>query len=140
MSILHQYIQTKISINFHVISTYLFDVILVGEKLMSFRRTFFNVILKSEKSKFFLKYFVWHDFEERNIDVVSIYYFQSDFDWMKNQRFFGVSFGSIATAHILMWFWKTKSCGHFNISFWQVFDTLKTKVLWISLFPWITRL
>ena len=48
------------------------------------------------------KYFVRRDFDEQNIEVVSMYYFQSDFDWMENQRFFGVSFGAIVTAHILM--------------------------------------
>ena len=40
MSILRQYIEKKISTNFHVLSTYFFDVILVGKKSTLFRRTF----------------------------------------------------------------------------------------------------
>ena len=41
MAILRRYVKEKILINFHVISTSFSDVISMGEKLMSLRRTFF---------------------------------------------------------------------------------------------------
>ena len=46
-----------ISTNFHLISTYFFDVILIIEKSESFPRTFFNVILMVEKSRLFPRIF-----------------------------------------------------------------------------------
>ena len=57
MSILRRYVKKKISINFHVILTYFFDAISMGEKSTSFRRTFFNVTLISEKSTSFQRTF-----------------------------------------------------------------------------------
>ena len=44
MSILCQYIEKKISTNSHVILTYFVDVISMGKKPTSLRRTFFNTI------------------------------------------------------------------------------------------------
>ena len=52
-SILCRYIKDQISTNFHVISTYFFDVILPIEKSTSFPHTFFNVISLIEKSTLF---------------------------------------------------------------------------------------
>ena len=50
MSILRGYVKKKISINFHVFSTYFFDVISMGEKSALFRRTFSDVISMSKNS------------------------------------------------------------------------------------------
>ena len=47
------YVETKILINFHAISTYFFDIILMAEKLRSFWRTFFDVISMDEISTSF---------------------------------------------------------------------------------------
>ena len=55
--ILHWYVEDQISTNFHVISAYFFDVILMIEKSTSFPRTFFDVISLVEKSKLFPRIF-----------------------------------------------------------------------------------
>ena len=47
----------QISTNFHVVSTYFFDVISLIEKSTSFPRTFFDVISVVEKSKLFPRTF-----------------------------------------------------------------------------------
>ena len=57
MWILCGYVKNQILTNFHVISTYFFDVILLIEKSMSFPRTFFDVISMIEKSALFLRTF-----------------------------------------------------------------------------------
>ena len=51
--ILHRYVEDQISTNFHVISTYFFDVISLIEKYTSFPRTFFGVISMVQKSTLF---------------------------------------------------------------------------------------
>ena len=55
--ILRRYVEDQISTNFHVISAYFFDVILMVEKSTSFPRTFFDVISLVEKSKLFPRIF-----------------------------------------------------------------------------------
>ena len=49
MSILRRYAEKKILINFHVISTYIFDLISMDEKSTSFWHIFFDVISMREK-------------------------------------------------------------------------------------------
>ena len=53
MAILRRHVKEKISTNFNVISTYFFNVILMDEKSVSSRRTFFNAILMSKISMSF---------------------------------------------------------------------------------------
>ena len=55
--ILHRYVEDQISMNFHVISTYLFDLISLIEKSASFPRTFFDVISMVENSTLFPRTF-----------------------------------------------------------------------------------
>ena len=52
-SIFRRYVEDQISTNFHVISTYFFNVILLIEKSTSFPRTFLDVISMLEISTFF---------------------------------------------------------------------------------------
>ena len=52
-SILRRYVKDEVSTNFHVISTYFFDVISLVEKSTSVPRTFFNVISLIAISTFF---------------------------------------------------------------------------------------
>ena len=51
--ILCRYVEDQISTNFHVISAYFFDVILLVEKFTWFPHTFFDVISMVEKSTWF---------------------------------------------------------------------------------------
>ena len=51
-------VESKILMNFHIVSTNFFDVILMGEKRKSFWRTFFGVISMGEKSTLFWRTFV----------------------------------------------------------------------------------
>ena len=53
ISILCQYAENKILTGFHVVFTYFFDEILMGEKSTSFLQTFVEVILMSWKSSSF---------------------------------------------------------------------------------------
>ena len=55
--ILRRYVEDQISTNFHVISAYFFDVILMVEKSTSFPRTFFDVISLVKKSALFSRTF-----------------------------------------------------------------------------------
>ena len=55
--ILRGYVEDKISTNFHVISTYFFDVISLTEKLTSFPRTFFDLISMVKQSTLFPRTF-----------------------------------------------------------------------------------
>ena len=48
--ILRRYVEDQISMNFHVISTYVFDIISMVEKSTLFPFTFFDVISMVEKS------------------------------------------------------------------------------------------
>ena len=57
-SILRRYVEDQTSMNFHFISTYFFDVILLIEKSPLFPRTFFNVILMVKKSNLFPRTFI----------------------------------------------------------------------------------
>ena len=61
--ILRRYVEDQISTNFHVISAYFFDVILIVEKSTWFPRTFFDVISLVEK-------FTW--FSHTLFDVISM--------------------------------------------------------------------
>ena len=56
-SILRWYVEDQTSTNFHVISTYFFDVILLIEKSTLFPRTFFDAISMVEKSILFPRTF-----------------------------------------------------------------------------------
>ena len=55
--ILRRYVEDQMSTNFHVISTFFFDVISLIEKSTSFSRTFFDVISMVEISAFFPRTF-----------------------------------------------------------------------------------
>ena len=55
--ILHRNVDNQISTNFHVISTYFFDVISLIEKSTSLPHTFLDVILIVEKSMLFPRTF-----------------------------------------------------------------------------------
>ena len=55
--ILRRYVEDQISANFHVVSTYFFDVISLVEKSTSFPRNFFDVISMVEKSTSFPRTF-----------------------------------------------------------------------------------
>ena len=61
--ILRRYVEEQISTNFHVISTYFFDVISMVEKSTWFPRTFFDIISLFEK-------FTW--FSRTFFDVISM--------------------------------------------------------------------
>ena len=97
ISALYRYVEDQISTNFHVISTYFFDVISLIKKSKSFPRSFFNVILMVEKFVLFLRTFfdiilmvekstllprTFFDviFFRGNIHSVTTYFFQSNFD------------------------------------------------------------
>ena len=56
-SILRRYVKDQISTNFHVISTYFFDVTSLVKKSTLFPRTFFHVISIVEKSTLFVRTF-----------------------------------------------------------------------------------
>ena len=56
-SILRRFVKEQIWTNFHVISTYFLDVILLIEKSTSFPRNFFDVISLVEKSTLFWRTF-----------------------------------------------------------------------------------
>ena len=76
--ILRGYVKDKILANFHVISTYFFDVISLMEKSTPFPRIFFDIIVMVEKSTLFPRTFfdvIW-----RNIHCVSTYFFRRNFD------------------------------------------------------------
>ena len=66
MSILRRHIEKKISMNFHVISTYILRCNFDGTKI--------DVISM---------YFVWRNFDEQNIDVGAMYFSQPDFKRQK---------------------------------------------------------
>ena len=53
--IFRRYVEDQISTNFHVISAYFFDVILLVEKSTLFPRSFFDVISMVKKSTLFLR-------------------------------------------------------------------------------------
>ena len=77
--ILRWYIEDQISTNFHVISSYFFDVISLIEKSTSFPRLFFYVILMIEKSTLF-PHFCRCNFDGRKIHLASTYFFWRNFD------------------------------------------------------------
>ena len=56
--IIRRYVKYQISTNFHVISSYFFDVISMVEKSTLFSRTFFDAILIVEKSTLFPRTFI----------------------------------------------------------------------------------
>ena len=56
-SILRRYVEDQITTNFHVISTYFFDLISLVEKSTLFLGTFFDVISMDEKSTLFPRTF-----------------------------------------------------------------------------------
>ena len=68
-----------------------------------------------------LTYFMQRNFDERNIGVFPMYFFRPDFEGGKVKVvsvYFLMQFWCNFGALILMWFWKAKECGHFDISFW----------------------
>ena len=78
--ILRRYVEDQISTNFHVISTYFFDVILLVEKSTWFPCIFFNVISLVEKSTLFPRIFFRCNFDGRKTHVVSTYFYRCNFD------------------------------------------------------------
>ena len=90
--ILCRYVEDQISMNFHVISTYVFDIISMVEKSTLFPLTFFDVISMVEKSTllpgaFFRckihcvsTYFFWRNFDGRIVYSVCTYFFRRNFD------------------------------------------------------------
>ena len=67
MLILRRYVEKKISMNFHIMSTYFFNVISMGKKLTLFRRSFIDESLMGEKSTPFRLTF----FDLISLDVTS---------------------------------------------------------------------
>ena len=93
MAKLRRYVEEKISTIFDVISTYFFDVISMGEKWTSFRRTFsmseksmlfrrtfFDIISMSQKSMLFRCTFFDLISMNKKLDIVSTYFFKQ-FRW-----------------------------------------------------------
>ena len=90
--ILLRYVEDQILTNFHIVSTYFFDVISLIEKSTSFPRTFFNVILMAEKSTSFPRTF---------FDVILMFKKSTLFP----RTFFNViSFLEISTVFLLTFF------------------------------------
>ena len=108
--ILHRYVEDQNLTNFHVISTYFFDVILLIEKSASFPRTFLDVISLVKKSTLFRRtFFSVISLVEKStlfpltyFDVISIVEKSTLFPrtffgvilWSKNPRFFHVIFST----------------------------------------------
>ena len=129
MTTLCRYVGEKISTNFHIISTYfctfsthdvilmrkkstsfwctLFDRISMSEKLILFRHTFFDIISMSEKSMSFQCTSFDLILMDKNIDVVSMYFFKQ-------------------------FWWKTDV--NSKCWFWFVFEREKIVVVLTSLF------
>lgn len=107
-----------------VLLTYFVDVTLIGKKSISFRCTLLGLISMGEN---------WHRFHvlfsnllsRRKMDVVLMYSFD-EISMNANWWNFYVL--------ILMCFWKAENCTCFDIIFWYVFDILRIKVVWASLF------
>ena len=71
--ILRRYVEDQISMNFHVISTYVFDIISMVEKSTLFPFTFFHVVSMVEKYTVFLIF--RFNFDCRKIHFVCTYFF-----------------------------------------------------------------
>ena len=82
MAILCQYIKQKISTNFHVISTYFLNIILMDQKLTSFWRNF-----DEWKIDVALMYFLRRNIDGQKIDIVSKCFVWSNFDEQKSTSF-----------------------------------------------------
>ena len=92
MWILHRHGVDQILKNFHVVSTYFFDVISMVKKCTSFSRTFFDVISMIEKSTLFPRTF---------FDVISM----AEKSTLFSHTFFDViSFVKISTVFLLTFF------------------------------------
>ena len=77
--ILHGYVEDQISTNFHVVSTYFFDVIsLIEISTYFFRRNF-----DGRRIHVVFTYFFRCNFDGRKIRVVSTYFFRCNFDGRK---------------------------------------------------------
>ena len=102
--ILRRYVEDQISTNFHVVSTYFFDVISLIEKSTSFSGTFFDVISMVKKSMLFPRTF----FDVILIHVVSTYIFRCNFDSRKIHvvftYFFRCNFFPLSTVFLLTFF------------------------------------
>ena len=73
------YVEDQMSTNFHVISTYFFDVISLIKKSTLFRRTFSMYFRWSKNPLFSIRC----HFDDRRIHVVSTYFCQCNFDGWK---------------------------------------------------------
>ena len=84
MSILHRYVEKKTWINFHVISTFNFDVCNFYGQIIDVVSTYFLWCNFNErKIKVVSTYFLRRNFDDRNIDVASMFFFRPDFDGRK---------------------------------------------------------
>ena len=88
-----QYGEDQISTNFHVISTYFFDVISLIEKSTSFPRTFFDIISMVEKSTLFQRTF-FNVISFVEISTVFLLTFSSLFLWSNNPLCLHVPFST----------------------------------------------
>ena len=86
--ILRWYVEHQISTNFHVISTYFFDVILMVEKIHAVSMHFFQSNFAGWKIEVFSTYFYQCIFACRRFHVVSTYLFCGNFDGWKNLTYF----------------------------------------------------
>ena len=106
MSILRRYVEKKVSINFR------------------FPRHSDIVFLCNFDEWKISTYFFWRNFDERNIDVVLMYFFRLDFTGQKinivSVYFLAQFREKTDVTHILIWIWKTKNWGRFDISFWYI--------------------
>ena len=78
-SILHRYVEDQISANFHVISTYFFDVISWSKNPRRFHVLFWSNF-DGRKIHVVSTYFFRCNFAGRKMLVVSTYFFQCNFD------------------------------------------------------------
>ena len=107
MLVLRQYVKSKISTNFHVISTYFSNTVSVSEKLTLFQRTLSDITLMAKKVDTILSFFIqinfkrrkidfvlmfslYSNFDEKKIDVILKYFVQRSFNWAKNYCHFDV--------------------------------------------------
>ena len=83
--ILRRYVEDQISTSFHIISTYFFDVISLGEKSTWFPRIFFRCNFAGRKIHVVSTYFLRCNFngQKIHIHIISKYFFRCNFDGRK---------------------------------------------------------
>ena len=103
---LHRYVEDQTSTNFHVISTYFFDVISLIEKFTSLPRTFFDITSLVEKIHVVSTYFFRCNFAGQKLLVVYTYFYRRNFDGRKihvvyTYFFNEISMGKNSTSFVI---------------------------------------